>query len=104
MLMRTVEVDVVDRFLAAVLAGSMSGADDLWTERTVLDATVPNWRFRCVGARAVSAEYATWFADPGWLRVAPQMADSPGRGGGVHLDVEPARRAIRRSSRPLVDD
>jgi hypothetical protein len=65
MLMGTVEVDVVDRFLAAVLAGSMSGADDLWTERTVLDATVPNWRFRCVGARAVSAEYATWFADPG---------------------------------------
>ncbi len=38
---------------------------DVWTEETVLDATVPSWRFRCVGAAAVRGEYAKWFADPG---------------------------------------
>lgn len=62
--MTTAGVDVVDRFLPAVRAGSTVDCD-VWTEETVLDATVPSWRFRCVGAAAVRGEYAKWFADPG---------------------------------------
>lgn len=58
------EQDVVEVFLAAIEAGAMADCD-VWTDATVLDATVPNWRFRRVGAAAVQAEYAGWFADPG---------------------------------------
>ena len=54
----------VDAFLAAVLEGSMASCP-AWAPGAVLDATVPNWRFRRVGAPAISAEYAGWFADPG---------------------------------------
>ncbi len=57
------EQDVVGAFLAAIEAGSMVDCD-VWTDTTVLDATVPNWRFRRVGADAVRAEYSGWFADP----------------------------------------
>jgi len=38
---------------------------DAWSADAVLDATVPNWRFRVVGASAIRGEYAGWFADPG---------------------------------------
>ena len=38
---------------------------DVWTDATVLDATVPNWRFQRIGGAAVQAEYAGWFAEPG---------------------------------------
>jgi hypothetical protein len=31
----------------------------------VLDATVPNWRFRRCGPAAIRQEYRSWFADPG---------------------------------------
>jgi hypothetical protein len=31
----------------------------------MLDATVPNWRFRVQGASAVGTELSRWFADPG---------------------------------------
>ena len=54
---------VVDRFLAAVLAGEM--AADLYTTDATLDATVPGWRFHRYGAAAVRTEYAGWFAAPG---------------------------------------
>jgi hypothetical protein len=54
----------IDGFLAAVVAGSVAGCD-VWSHDVVLDATVPDWRFRKDGVRAVKDEYARWFADPG---------------------------------------
>jgi hypothetical protein len=54
----------VDRFLAAVESGSIPGCD-AWGDAAVLDATVPNWRFRVHGPDAIRAEYVRWFADPG---------------------------------------
>lgn len=54
----------VDRFLAAVEAGTIEGCD-AWSEDVVLDATVPNWRLHRHGPAAVRDEYARWFADPG---------------------------------------
>lgn len=57
------EATAVDRFLAAVEAGEMAGCD-VWSDSAVLDATVPNWRFRKEGPEAIRGEYAHWFADP----------------------------------------
>jgi len=54
----------VDDFLAAVVAGSIESCD-AWADDVVLDATVPDWRFRKNGVAAVKEEYAHWFADPG---------------------------------------
>jgi len=54
----------VDGFLAAVVAGSIASCH-VWAEDVVLDATVPDWRFRRVGSVALKEEYAHWFADPG---------------------------------------
>jgi hypothetical protein len=36
----------------------------VWSADATLDATVPNWRLHAVGADAIRAEYARWFADP----------------------------------------
>ena len=57
-------VPPVDRFLSAVAGALMAGCD-VWTPDAVLDATVPEWRFRCVGPQAIRTEYGRWFADPG---------------------------------------
>lgn len=54
---------VVDVLLAEIEAGSITS--DVFCEDAVLDATVPNWRFSVKGAETVSAELATWYADPG---------------------------------------
>lgn len=62
--MTSQSVSPVDVFLAAVQTGSMASCS-AWAPGAVLDATVPNWRFRRVGAAAIRAEYAGWFADPG---------------------------------------
>jgi hypothetical protein len=55
---------VVDEFLACLERGDMASCD-VWSADAVLDATVPNWRFRKRGPAAIRAEYAAWFADPG---------------------------------------
>lgn len=55
----------VDRFLAAVAAGSVT--TDLYADAAVADLVVPNWRFRLHGPAAIAAEYARWFAAPGQL-------------------------------------
>ena len=55
---------VVEEFLACVERGDMASCD-VWSAEAVLDATVPNWRFRKRGPGAIRAEYAAWFADPG---------------------------------------
>ncbi len=54
----------VDRFLAAVRSATIAGCD-AWAPDAVLDATVPNWRFRRTGSDQIREEYARWFADPG---------------------------------------
>ncbi len=54
----------VDTFLSAVERGAMASCS-VWSSDAVLDATVPNWRFRRQGPTAIRAEYASWFADPG---------------------------------------
>jgi hypothetical protein len=61
--MSDVATTVVDRFLAAIEAGSISERADVWSDHAVLDATVPNWRFACAGVEAIRAEYGRWFAD-----------------------------------------
>ena len=75
--MTSTREDVVEVFLAAVEAGAMADCD-VWTDETVLDATVPNWRFRLVGAAAVRGEYARWFADPGRFEVLRRLPTADG--------------------------
>lgn len=53
----------VERFLGAVVAGA-GIPPDLYAPDAVLDATVPGWRLRCTGPRAITDQYASWFADP----------------------------------------
>lgn len=53
----------IDRFLAAVAAGTGVPAD-IYAGDAELDATVPNWRFTVRGADAIAAEYGRWFHDP----------------------------------------
>jgi hypothetical protein len=62
--MRTADTQAVDAFLDAVEHGTI-GSCSAWAPDAVLDATTPDWRFRMVGAAAIRAEYAHWFADPG---------------------------------------
>ena len=55
--------DPIGEFLKAVESAAISETD-VYAEDAVLDATVPNWRFRVAGAQAIKAEYAAWFSDP----------------------------------------
>ncbi|MHB1066831.1 MAG: nuclear transport factor 2 family protein [Candidatus Nanopelagicales bacterium] len=54
----------VDAFLSAVERGDV-GSCSAWSPDAVLDATVPNWRFRVSGPAAIRQVYSRWFADPG---------------------------------------
>jgi hypothetical protein len=69
----------VDEFLTAVTAGAIDSCD-AWTTDVVLDATVPNWRFRKDGVAALKEEYAHWFADPGRFE---ELRRVPFQGGEV---------------------
>jgi hypothetical protein len=53
----------VDQLVAGIEAGSIP--DGIFAEDAVLDATVPNWRFRVQGGDAVRSQLAGWYADPG---------------------------------------
>jgi len=55
--------DPIGAFLTAVQAAAIHETD-VYAEDAVLDATVPNWRFRAVGPEAIKAEYARWFTEP----------------------------------------
>jgi hypothetical protein len=55
--------DPVGAFLAGVERAELP--EEVFCEDVVLDATVPNWRFRVEGAAAVRAELGKWYADPG---------------------------------------
>ena len=54
----------IEKFLEAIETASISGCA-VWSPVATLDATLPNWRLRAVGADAIRAEYARWFAHPG---------------------------------------
>jgi hypothetical protein len=69
----------VDEFLTAVTAGDIDSCD-AWTTDVVLDATVPNWRFRRDGVAALKEEYAHWFADAGRFE---ELRRVPFQGGEV---------------------
>lgn len=56
--------DAVSRFTRAIETASIPAAG-AFAPGIVLDATVPNWRFRLQGAESVEAELGGWFADPG---------------------------------------
>src|SRR5271165_2212977 len=58
------DIPVIEKFLQAIETASIPGCD-VWSADATLDATVPNWRLHAVGADAIRAEYARWFADPG---------------------------------------
>jgi hypothetical protein len=53
----------VDRFLAAIAAGSGIPVH-LYAPEATLDATVPNWRFTRRGPEAICSEYGRWFGVP----------------------------------------
>lgn len=55
--------DPIGDFLNAVEAAAIHDTD-VYAEDAVLDATVPNWRFRAVGPEAIKAEYGQWFSEP----------------------------------------
>jgi hypothetical protein len=54
---------MVDKFLEAIESATIPDCD-AWSTDATLDATVPNWRMHMVGADAIRAEYARWFAAP----------------------------------------
>ena len=54
---------VVDDLLAGIVAADIPAK--VFHDDVVLDATVPNWRYRVRTAPAVAAEMAKWYADPG---------------------------------------
>lgn len=56
--------DPVTRFLEAITTATIEGAD-IYAADAELDATVPGWRSRVIGERAIKDEYAKWFAHPG---------------------------------------
>jgi len=60
----TLTTDPVDRFIDALRAADIAGAD-CWTEDVELDATVPNWHMELHGVAALRAEYQRWFAHVG---------------------------------------
>jgi hypothetical protein len=53
--------------VGALLAGIEGAAlpEGIFCEDAVLDATVPNWRFKVQGAGSVREELGRWYADPG---------------------------------------
>jgi hypothetical protein len=57
------DMTCIDQLISAIASGDGIPAH-LYADDAVLDATVPNWRWTTKGSDAISATYATWFADP----------------------------------------
>lgn len=55
--------DVVGELLGAIEVGH-GGDADVFTADAEWDATVPDWRYRVRGGRAVRAKFAEWFGEP----------------------------------------
>jgi len=56
--------DVVGNFLEAVEHARMQDCD-AFAPDAVVDATVPNWRYRVEGPEAIRSELGRWYADVG---------------------------------------
>ena len=56
----------VDDFLKAIENAAIDECG-AWADDCVMDATVPNWRFRKRGAEAIRGVYRGWFAYPNTL-------------------------------------
>jgi hypothetical protein len=54
----------IDAFLEAIEAGTAPG-QELFAEEVLLDATIPNWRFRRLGPARVAGQFGAWFQQPG---------------------------------------
>jgi hypothetical protein len=74
----------VDRFLDELSSGA-GITPATWTDDAALDATVPHWRFSCVGADAVAAELTGWYNAPITIEAAHRRP-IPG-GEAVELDL-----------------
>lgn len=57
------DTDPVGLLLAGIEGAALP--EGIFWEDAVLDATVPNWRFRVQGAGSVREELGRWYADPG---------------------------------------
>lgn len=55
--------DPIAAFLKALEAAAIEEVD-IYADDAVLDASVPNWRFKVKGADAIRAQYAGWFSQP----------------------------------------
>lgn len=58
----------IDALLEAIETGTPPG-EELFAEDVVLDATVPNWRFRLLGVASVRRQLADWFPRSGCFDV-----------------------------------
>src|SRR5271166_2726842 len=86
---------VIEKFLQAIETAAIPGCD-VWAADATLDATVPNWRFRTVGADAIRAEYALVRRPRPLRRTAPlYRRGRGGRSGRVHAQLVGERRAAR---------
>ena len=54
----------VDRFIDAIRHASFAAAEQIYNSGALLDATVPEWRFKVTGDEAIRGEYGRWFAVP----------------------------------------
>ena len=61
----TTSSTAIDRFLDIVADGRGGEARSLYAHDAVLDATVPDWRFRKYGGEAIGAVWSHWFAESG---------------------------------------
>jgi hypothetical protein len=54
----------IDTLLEAIETGT-TPRSDVFAEDVLLDATVPNWRYRVLGADRVAGKFGAWFQQPG---------------------------------------
>jgi len=80
------KTDPVGAFLAGIEAADLP--EDIFCEDIVLDATVPNWRYRVRGAGAVRDELGKWYADPGRFGESRRIAMDDGELVEFTLDWE----------------
>jgi hypothetical protein len=85
---------VIEKFLQAIETASIPGCD-VWSADATLDATVPNWRLHAVGADAIRAEYARWFADPGHFDELRRYSVEGGEGEVVEYTLSWLENGVR---------
>lgn len=61
--MTTQELTLASRVRDIVAAGRFEDLEPLCTPATVLDATVPGWRFQRQGGEEIVAQFREWYGD-----------------------------------------